>query len=169
LSVKYFNRLYEEFGEHVDFLMIYISEAHAIDEWKLGTIVNITQHKTIEERISVAKDFIQEYGWNIPTVVDTFYSETYRSFESNYSAWPERYFVLSGGIVSVAGAASNEYGFDRLGLKRTLRNYIPDNKRSLLQSDFNIYSEADDAICVHSDNTYNFTGDETPFVPAVQI
>jgi len=148
--------------------MIYISEAHASDEWKLGNIVDIPQHKTLEDRIKAAKNFVQTYEWNIPTVVDSFYeNEASVSFEQIYSAWPERFYVFHYGSVADIGLASNEYGFDRLSLKRIIRTYVPERSQdSLLSSSFNIYKDDDESICVHSDVSYEFVGDETPFIPS---
>jgi len=146
--------------------MIYISEAHASDEWKLGNIVDINQHKTPQDRINAATNFIEEYDWKIPTVVDSFHSMDNRGFEATYSAWPERYFIFKEGRMDHCARASNEYGFDRLGLKRSLRQLIPESRQSLLRSTFNIYDEnAEETDCVHSDHNYEFDGDEKLFVP----
>jgi hypothetical protein len=145
--------------------MIYISEAHASDEWKLGNIVDINQHKNVKERITAAKNFIEEYSWNIPTVVDGM-APSAISFEQEYSAWPERYYIIGAdGTVQHRSDASNEYGFDRLGLKRSLRQFIPEEEQtgSLLSSNFDIFN--DEAFCVHSDNIYQPEDDTFKFVP----
>jgi len=145
--------------------MIYISEAHATDEWKLGNIVDINQHKNIQDRIDAAKNFIETYDWKIPTVVDSFDSVNAPSFENLYSAWPERYIIFNEGNICEYGAASNEYGFDRLYLKRNLRQFVPESRESLLQSNFDVYNDDQDEVdCVFSDIKYEF-GDEPHFVP----
>jgi len=49
------NNLFKEFKDTADFLMVYIKEAHAIDEWPLGNHCVVKQHKSLEERINIAK------------------------------------------------------------------------------------------------------------------
>jgi hypothetical protein len=65
------NALYKDFSKSVDFAMIYISEAHAKDEWPLGTKFSWDQPKTIEERTAIAKKFQEETKYKIPLYVDT--------------------------------------------------------------------------------------------------
>ncbi|KAL9657445.1 hypothetical protein ABK040_016714 [Willaertia magna] len=72
------------------FLTIYIKEAHAVDEWKLGNRICIKQHKTIEERKSAALQMINDLKLEIPTFLDTIDN----SFEELFCIWPERYIIL---------------------------------------------------------------------------
>ena len=47
--------LFEKYKSKVQFLVVYVMEAHAAQEWPLGTTrSSIGQHKTIEERIAAA-------------------------------------------------------------------------------------------------------------------
>lgn len=46
------HQLFEQYRDRVDFLAIYIVEAHAKDEWPLGHKRScIPQHKTLQDRI----------------------------------------------------------------------------------------------------------------------
>ncbi len=74
----------------MDFVTIYIREAHASDEWKLGNIVSIPQHKTIEDRLEAARAFVKDYGWSGMVVVDTMSNE----LDDTFAIWPERYVVV---------------------------------------------------------------------------
>jgi len=95
--------------DRVDFLHVYILEAHAQDEWPLGTKTVIRQHRSTEERIQIAKGFQNKYSWPIPMVVDTIQNE----FHEQFSAWPERVFVvMDGKMVYIAQAG--EDGYDAL-------------------------------------------------------
>ena len=67
--------------------MIYISEAHAKDEWPLSTQDDINQHKTIYDRIEAAKR-IQSL---VPIYCDSFEEN---NFQNVYSGWPERAFLI---------------------------------------------------------------------------
>ena len=68
-----------------DFAFVYISEAHAKDEWPLGHVESYDQPTQMEERLALARRFDQEYNdigndmsnmgmvssVDIPVVVDT--------------------------------------------------------------------------------------------------
>jgi len=75
------------------FLTVYISEAHATNEWKLGNVVEVEQHKNLEDRVSAAERLIKETGWKVPVVVDGMENE----FNKQYAAWPERAYVIQEG------------------------------------------------------------------------
>jgi hypothetical protein len=72
--------------------LIYISEAHAEDEWPLSKHWKICQHKTIEERIDAAKMLIDQNKLTPPVFVDALGGN---NFETHYAAWPERGYVVS--------------------------------------------------------------------------
>lgn len=107
--------LAEKYADKVLFLSIYISEAHAQDEWKLGNRVNINQHKTLEERIQAAKSFVQDTNFKIPMVVDSMEN----LFDKEYAVWPDRYFIVHNGKMTFIPSPGN-YGYDRGDLEFTL-------------------------------------------------
>jgi len=104
------------------FLVVYVSEAHAIDEWPLGNNVCIPKHKTIEERIEVAKkNLVEERNCKVPVLVDTMED----SFESLYKGWPERFYIIQGNILKLLGLPSHEgKGFNRNVVSNWLKNWI---------------------------------------------
>jgi len=65
-------------------------EAHAADEWPLGTKVVVNQHKTVQERIEAAKQLQKNYSVTMPVVVD----DIDNPFHEAYAAWPERYYIV---------------------------------------------------------------------------
>jgi len=85
-----FIKMAERFAEKCNFVMVYLMEAHAADEWPLGTKVTINQHKTNKERIDAATDLKEKYKINFPLVVDGIEN----TFHKTYAAWPERYFIV---------------------------------------------------------------------------
>jgi len=91
--------LFNLYKEKVDFLHVYIMEAHACDEWPLGTKTVISQHKSTQERIQVAKNFQKNYLWPFPMVVDTISNE----FHNTFAVWPERVFIVIDGKMSYIG------------------------------------------------------------------
>jgi len=82
--------LLAEFAEKVDFLTIYIQEAHPQDKWPLGQHVLVNGHTCIEDRIEVAQRFIRETGWKLPMVVDSMEN----GFMDTFKAHPERFYVI---------------------------------------------------------------------------
>lgn len=81
-----------------NFLTVYISEAHAQDEWKLGKPdgVCVNQHKTLEDRIQAAKNFVRDFelpsgeDTSMTIVVDSWEND----FDNSFAVWPERAFVV---------------------------------------------------------------------------
>jgi hypothetical protein len=80
------------FKEMVDFLTIYILEAHAEDTWPLGGDVRYLQTHTLEARAKVARDFISQNSYELPVRIDEAPSN---KFNSVFAAWPLRYYLLS--------------------------------------------------------------------------
>ena len=94
----------------------YISEAHASDEWPLGTRESRLQHKSIDDRLEAARHFVKKYGWKFPTVVDSMTN----SFAETYGAWPERYCIFRRKRLEVLGLPTTEWGYDR----QLIANYV---------------------------------------------
>lgn len=92
------HHMFEQYNKSVDFLCIYILEAHAKDEWPIsssrynptGKPVSYFQPTTNEERISIAQDFVSAYNFRLPVVIDCIENE----FERQYSSWPIRFFIF---------------------------------------------------------------------------
>jgi hypothetical protein len=67
-----------------------LSAYYAI-KWPLGRHTLQTQHKTLQERITVAKNFIARFNYKIPMLVDSMDDK----FTFVYKSHPERLFVFS--------------------------------------------------------------------------
>ena len=77
----------------MDFLHVYIREAHATDQWPLGYAVQFEQHKTQGYRIECAKKCWADLDWKMPSVTDHIDND----FNNAYAAWPERFFIVHEG------------------------------------------------------------------------
>jgi len=106
------NSLQEQFSGVVDFLGVYISEAHANDEWPLGVKYCYNQPKIIKTRLEIANDFVRDFNFKISMLVDTMDNE----FDSLFAAWPERFYIVEDGVLTLVGEPTNEFGFDRNSL-----------------------------------------------------
>jgi len=85
--------LYDKYKDRVDFLTIYIREAHTRDEWPLGNDFCWKNPKTMEERMTLANKFHKEMEYHAPMVVDAFDDP----FNDYFSSWPERYYIIHEG------------------------------------------------------------------------
>ena len=109
-----FQEMYEAYQDKVQFLNIYIREAHPIDGWWLGR--RLTKHsvrryapkvamdyydpKDLQERRSMAGDCIQALDFGVMTLVDDMDDRVNKA----YAAWPTRlYLVGVDGKVVYAG------------------------------------------------------------------
>ena len=126
--------LYEQYHEQVQFLSIYIREAHPVDGWWLGRrltkkIMQIfeprasMEHydpKTIEERRAVAGECQTVLQYGIRTYVD----EMDDHVNDTYAAWPTRLYLidLDGKVVYAGGLGP--YDFKPAKLKTAIENYL---------------------------------------------
>jgi hypothetical protein len=99
------------FGGRVDFLTVYIKEAHPTDEWQMDANetegICYPQPRSIADRVRIARDFVKRTGYDIPIVVD----EMTNAADDAYAAWPERLYVIGAdGRVAYTGA-TGPFGF----------------------------------------------------------
>jgi len=93
------------FHERAQFVLIYIAEAHSYDEWPVGDHFllgrRILQPKSAEERLQLATSFARDYGLSsLLLAVDDPACDSDGGFDSVYAAWPTRFYVLKGGVMS---------------------------------------------------------------------
>jgi hypothetical protein len=126
--------LYERYGDQVQFIVVYLREAHPIDGWWLGGGVlglllrlkktkgatDIYDPKTIDERRHVAARCESELKYGIPTVADDIDDSVNRA----YAAMPTRlYLVGTDGHVVYAGGLG-PFGFKPKELKVAIDNLL---------------------------------------------
>lgn len=95
----------------VDFVLVYVAEAHATDVWPIrssranGTRgpVNIPSHQDDTERAMVATRFVTDFELRgaFRVFVDPLPEE---EFEKAYAPWPVRVFCLDGDKLSYVSA-----------------------------------------------------------------
>ena len=91
-----------DYGDRVDFLLVYVMEAHAKDEWPLGQKRSpIRQHQSIEERRDAWRHFKTTRFCNqtdprvraastVPFALDSMNNVFY----STFGGWPEVHLVI---------------------------------------------------------------------------
>ena len=131
--------LYQQFHEQVQFLSIYIREAHPKDGWWLGggltgklvkrgipkTATEIHDPTTIEERRAVAGQCEESLQYGIRTYVD----DMDDTVNKTYAALPTRlYLVGMDGRVIYAGGLG-PYGFKPAELGTAIEHYLSHKER----------------------------------------
>jgi hypothetical protein len=96
--------LYRQYKDKVDFVAVYVREAHPTDGWTLASNdkvgITIAQHKDFAERCQAATSCGHSLKMSIPMVVD----EIDDRVGIAYSAMPDRLYVIdSKGRVAYKG------------------------------------------------------------------
>jgi hypothetical protein len=95
----------------VDFLTVYVREAHPTDEWQMKSNLKddvcYAQPKTLEQRLAIANDFTKRFKFTLPFGID----DMSNAADTAYSAWPERLYVIdeSGHIAYRGGMGPFNY------------------------------------------------------------
>ena len=104
----------------MQFLVIYIREAHPVDGWDMGSTYRIHDPQTIEERRKVAGMCEAGLQYGIRTYVD----EMDDAVMTAYAGWPERlYLVGQDGRVAYAGGPG-PFGFKPMELKQAISSTL---------------------------------------------
>lgn len=99
-------------AERASFLTIYIREAHPTDEWQMRSNetegVCYPQPRTLDERLTIARDFVARHGYELPLAVDDMTDIA----DELYASWPERLYVIgTDGKVAYKGQ-TGPFGFE---------------------------------------------------------
>jgi len=98
----------------MEFIVVYVAEAHASDRWPLGHFVDIPEHTCLADRRK-ASEILRSKGLDpaIPIYLDTMQN----SFDNAFAVWPERYYIAYNGVFQYVASPTTEYGYDRHVLK----------------------------------------------------
>ena len=108
--------LYERYSDDVQFLIIYIREAHPVDGLKMGRTHHYEDPKTIEER----RDLASECGAALKFGIETYVDEIEDPVMTAYAAFPDRlYLIGEDGNVAYQGGIGPG-GFDPADLESAI-------------------------------------------------
>lgn len=83
-----------EWSDRVDFVTVYIKEAHPTDEWQMeqneDDNVCYPQPRTTDDRVAIARDFVKRFHFEVPLLVDPIENPA----DTLYAGWPERLYVI---------------------------------------------------------------------------
>ena len=127
------NEIYLTYQHNIQFIKVYIREAHPVDGWWFGkgfmnTLLRLSgskvsweiyDPKTMEERQTAARDCAESLQYGVKTYVD----EMNDQVNKDYAAWPTRlYLIDKNGVVVYAGGLG-PFGFKPGELKRAIQKY----------------------------------------------
>jgi len=114
--------MYNQYKDRAGFLLVYITEAHANDEWPVGKTVSFcSQPRTIEERCGLARKYKEMNGLTMEVGVDLMSNE----FESVFAAWPLRFYVVKEGkLVWKAQPNVKYYAYDPTDIAKWLEENV---------------------------------------------
>ncbi len=130
--------LYMKHKDDIQFLVVYIREAHPVDGWWLGggvagqwlkrtgskAATDVYDPKTLEERQAVADRCAVELAYEIPTFVDGIDDRVSRA----YAAMPTRlYLIGTDGRVAYAGGLG-PWGFKPDELSEAIDKYLAEGE-----------------------------------------
>jgi len=87
------NELVETFHNCVNFVFVYIAEAHACDEWPINQLEEeLPRHQTLADRQVAASKFVTELPLHnaFHIVLDTMDN----AFDSAFASWPFRFWGI---------------------------------------------------------------------------
>jgi len=64
-------QIFNKWKHVANFLSVYIEEAHPVDEWHVYVEICFKQPKTVAERISIARKYVEETGCPMQIVADS--------------------------------------------------------------------------------------------------
>jgi len=111
--------MYNKYKDSAEFLIVYITEAHAKDEWPVGGTVSFCdQPKVLEERCVLARKYKEEKEMSMEMGVDLMSN----GFENVFAAWPVRFYVVKEGkLVWKAQPNLEDYAYDPTELSKWLK------------------------------------------------
>lgn len=108
-------------SDHVDFIVVYIAEAHATDGWPLGNFVEIPNHTCIADREKASSLMHSKFGLSpsVPIYLDTMSD----SFDKEFAVWPERYYIVHEGKLKYVAEPNHEFGYERKDFLQALAQF----------------------------------------------
>jgi len=93
-------RMAADNADLADFVVVYIEEAHPTDGWALSNNILISQHQTLEDRLTAAAQLpLSSLPDNMTVVTDSMSNELNHA----YAGSPDRFYIIHSGMVAFQG------------------------------------------------------------------
>ena len=90
MSAGRLTKIYETYKNDVEFFIVYIREAHAIDSRSPSSFGLVEDPINIEERSKVASTCVAELNMPMPAIVDKLDDKVNQA----YKGWPDRLYLV---------------------------------------------------------------------------
>jgi len=130
--------IYQAYGDQIEFIFIYIKEAHPTDGWHLGStnlvsLLNrvyypITSFDTInptslDERGKIAETCQSKLLQGMPVYVDNMQNE----LTTKYASWPFRYYLINTDGKVVYESGKGPWGDQIIDVKVAVEKFVSKN------------------------------------------
>ena len=116
------NDLYARYKEQVEFLLVYVREAHPSDGWQVSSNekqgVLLTKAKTFDEKEEHAAVCALNLDIHFTTLVDNMDYQV----ETHYTAWPDRLYLVGADGRIVFKGGPGPQGFSPEELEAAIKN-----------------------------------------------
>lgn len=109
------------FGSVCDFIKVYVSEAHTVDEWKIYSDIDYCQPATLAARLEAATRLLKE---NPFIGAKLYLDDMDNAAERAFAAHPERLFVVSGEGQVLFKGGKGPFGYEPTALEAWLENFV---------------------------------------------
>ena len=121
--------MFKAYKDRVEFLLVYIREAHPSDGWQMPDNerdgVVFREPKNLFERKSIAETTCKKLNLSLPTVID----DMANTVDNQYAGWPERMFVIdTAGKIAYAGK-QGPFGFKPAEVTAWLEKHVGPTKK----------------------------------------
>ena len=118
------HELWQQYGDQVEFVVVYIREAHPEDGW----VISMNREQDIalkdpvndEQRHEVATSCALKLNIRMPVVID----EINDKIASAYGALPDRLYLVGKGGKVVYQGAPGPWGFDPTKLEQAIKRIL---------------------------------------------
>jgi hypothetical protein len=121
-------RMKDAYADRANFLIVYVREAHACDEWEMEDNtragVRLEQPGSDPERRAAAAKFVSGVGTTIPVLVDGVDD----AVGIPWGAWPERLYVLDAGGRVLYRGGPGPFEFRPEEVEALLRSMPPETR-----------------------------------------
>jgi hypothetical protein len=119
------NKLYEQYRDKIDFLVVYITEAHPSDVWQMPSNLRdnvvFASPRDEQERGVVAGTCVRKLGIKLPALLDEFGNST----EAAYTAWPDRLYLIDRSGKVAYKSKPGPFGFKSEELQAAIQKVVP--------------------------------------------
>jgi type I thyroxine 5'-deiodinase len=121
----------QRYGSRVNFLTVYVKEAHPEDEWQMDANekenVCYPQPKTLAQRVAIANDFVRRFDYRVPLAVDGINNRA----NALYAGWPERFYIVGEDGRIVYKGKPGPFGYHPEEVEAWLTQHYPAEKSAL--------------------------------------